>query len=79
LVFTLQDHPPEQVDTWKVYVPPEHVAKFHGFVEFENWAMLVAALANLFCDGNKDDAASRLVLKHEAMRSRVTNHQSPGR
>lgn len=68
-VVGLQNYSPGQtrkVDLWILEAPTEYAAHFgKGIPEFERWSVLVATLANMFCDGNEKDASERLVLKYE--------------
>lgn len=65
-VHGLQDYSPGQtrkVEIWRLEVPAEHVAKLGSHIEFDSWATMLATLANMFCDGDKDAAEARLILK----------------
>jgi hypothetical protein len=65
-ILVLQDYSPGQarkVHVWRVEPPPELASCFGGHVEFDNWKVLIATLARMFCDGDEKAASDRMVLK----------------
>jgi hypothetical protein len=65
-VHGLQDYSPGQsrkVEVWKLDVPAVHAVQFGGHVEFDNWKVMIATLARMFCSGDEKAASDRMVLK----------------
>jgi hypothetical protein len=65
-ILVLQDYSsgqPRKVHVWRVEPPPELESGFGGHVEFDNWKVLIATLARMFCDGDEKAASDRMVLK----------------
>jgi hypothetical protein len=65
-VHGLQDYSPGQsrkVDVWRAEPSPEMESRFGGHVEFDNWKVMIATLARMFCDGDEKAASDRMVLK----------------
>lgn len=64
VILGLQEYSPgrtRKVEVWTIHDPPETYALMLGRrFEFDNWKVLVEALAHVFCDDDLAVAAERL-------------------